>query len=139
MERKTGFEKYNGKRCLICLNVAETNTFESFQTKKQYKTNHNLNCNDKCLVYLQYGGSATDLFRYRWNNYKDNNRKAGRGVEHMQADLFEYFASDGLNGFLEVCTITLIDKADGADPISREEYRRRVLKTVSSYGLNAVA
>ena len=57
----------------------------------------------------------------------------------MQADLFEYFASDGHNGFLEVCTITLIDKTDGADPTSREEYRRRVLKTVSSYGLNAVA
>ena len=147
LERKTGSEKCNGKRCLVCLNIAETDTFESFQTKKQYKINHNLNCNDKCLVYLlsckicglQYVGSTTDPFRYRWNNYKDNNRKAERGVEHMQADLFEHFASNGHNGFLEDCTITLIDKTDGADPTRREEYWRRVLKTVSPYGLNTVA
>ena len=79
------------KRCLVCLNVAEMDTFESF---------HNLNCNDKCLVYLlsckicglQYVGTTTDPFLYRWNNYKDNNRKAERGAEHMQADLFGHFA-----------------------------------------------
>ena len=148
LERKTGSEKCNGKRCLVCLNVAETDTFESFQTKKQYKINHNLNCNDKCLVYLlsckicglQYVGSTTDPFRYRWNNYKDNNRKAGRGVEHMLADLFEHFASNGHNIFLEDCTITLIVKTDGADPTRREEYWRVVvLKTVSPCGLNTVA
>ena len=57
----------------------------------------------------------------------------------MQADLFEHFASNGHNGFLEDCTITLIDKTDGADPTRREEYWRRVLKTVSPYGLNTVA
>ena len=66
-------------------------------------------------------GSTTDPFRYRWNNYEDNNRKAERGVEHMQADLFEHFASHGHNGFLEDCTITLNDKTDGADP-TRVEY-----------------
>ena len=106
-----------------------------------------MNCNDKCLVYLlsckicslQYVGSTTDPFRYRWNNYKDNNRKAGRRVEHIQADLFEHFASNGHNGFLEDCTITLIDKTDGADPTRRAEYWRRVLKTVSPYGFNTVA
>ena len=57
----------------------------------------------------------------------------------MQADLFEHFASNGHNGFLEDCTITLIDKTDGADPTRREEYWRRVLKTVSAYGFNTVA
>ena len=109
-----GSEKSNGKRYLVCLNVAETNTFESFQTKKQYKINHNLNCNDKCLIYLssckicgfQYVDSTTDLFRYRWSNYKNNNKKGERGVEHMQADLFEYLTSHGQNSFLEDCTIT---------------------------------
>ena len=45
----------------------------------------------------------------------------------MQADLFEHFASNGHNGFLEDCTITLIDKTAGADPTRREEYWRRVL------------
>ena len=52
LERKICSEKCNGKRCLVCLNVAETETFESFRTKKQYNINYNLNCNDKCLVYL---------------------------------------------------------------------------------------
>ena len=73
LERKIGSEKCNGKKGLVCLNVAETDTFESFQTKKKYKINHNFNCNDKCLVYLlsckiyglQYVGSTTDPFRYR--------------------------------------------------------------------------
>ena len=41
LKRKPGSGKCNG-----------TNTFISFQAKKQYKINHNLNCNDKCLVYL---------------------------------------------------------------------------------------
>ena len=83
---------------------------ETKKTKKKYKINHNLNCNDKCLVYLlsckicglQYVGSTTDPFRYRWNNYKDNNRKAGRGVEHMLADLFEHFASNGIIVFWKI-------------------------------------
>ena len=52
LERKIHSEKCNGKSCLVCLNVAETERFESLQTKKQYKINHNLNLNDKCLVYL---------------------------------------------------------------------------------------
>ena len=43
------------------------------------------------------------------------------------------------NGFLKDCTITLSNKTDGADPTRREEYWRRVLKTVSPYGLNTVA
>ena len=146
-ERKTGSEKRNGKRCLACLNVAETDTFEYFHTKKQYKINHNLNCNVKCVVCLlsckicglQYLGSTTDPFRYRWKIFKDNNRKAERRVEDMQADLFKCFASNTHSGFLEDCTITLFYKTNGSVPTRREEYWRRVQKTVSPYGLNTVA
>ena len=71
---------------------------------------------------MQYKGSTTNPFRYCWNNYKDNNRKAAGGVKHVQADLFEHFASNGHNGFLEDCSTTLIDKTDGADPTRTEEY-----------------
>ena len=110
LDRKVGSEKCNGKRCLVCLNVVETDTFESFQTKRQYKINHNLNCNDEFLIYLllckicglQYVGSTTDPFRYRWNNYKGHNRKAERGVQNVQADLFEHFASHGDSGFWKI-------------------------------------
>ena len=146
LERKVGSEKCIIKRCLVCLNVSETDVFQSFQTSEQYKINHQANCNDKCLIYLlsckvcdlQYVGSTTDKFRLRWNNYKENNRKAKRGEEHMQPLIFEHFSSNDHNGFLEDCSITLIDKTDGSDPTRREEYWRRVLKTVTPYGLNTI-
>ena len=100
LERKVGSEKC--KRCLVCLNVSETDVFQSFQTKKQYKINHQLNCNDKCLIYLlsckmcglQYVASTTDKLRLKWNNYKENNRKVKRGEEYMQPLVFEHFYSD---------------------------------------------
>ena len=73
--------------------------------------NYQLNCNNKCLIYLlsrkvcglQYVGSTTDKFRLRWN------RKSKRGEEHMRPLVFEHFSSNGHNGFLEDCSITLID------------------------------
>ena len=109
LERKVGSAKFNGKRCQVSLNINKTDTF---QTKQKYKTNHHLNCNDKCLIYLlsckvcglQYVGSTTDKFRFRWNNYKKNDRKALRGEEHMQPEFFEHF-----------------DKTDGSDPTRKEE------------------
>ena len=54
----------------------------------------------------------------------------------MQPLFFEHFSSSNHNGFLEDCSITLIDKTDASDPTRREEYWRRVLKIVSPYGLN---
>ena len=127
----------------MCLNVSETDVFELFQTKEQYKINHKLNCNDKCLIYLlsckvrslQYAGSTTEKFRLSWNDYKENNRKGKRGEEHI---VFEHFYSNNHHGFLEDCSITLIDKTDASDPTRPEEYWRRVLKTVIPYGLNRV-
>ena len=56
----------------------------------------------------------------------------------MQPLVFEHFPSNDHNGFLEDCSITLIDKIDGSDPTRKEEYWRRVLKTVTSYGLNTI-
>ena len=52
LERKVGSEKCKSKHCLVCLNFSETDVFQSFQTKEQYKISHQLNCNDKCLIYL---------------------------------------------------------------------------------------
>ena len=129
------------------LNVNETDTFESFQTKRKYEINRLLNFIHKCLIYLlcskvcglQYVGSTTDKFRFRWNNYKENDRKALRGEEHMQSELFEHFAADNHSCFLTDCSIRLIDKTDGSDPTRREEYWRIVLKTVAPYGLNTLS
>ena len=83
LERKVGSEKCKSKRWLVCLNVSATDVFQSFQTKEQYKIKNQLNCYDKCLIYLlsckvsslQYVGSTTNKFRLRWNSYKENNWK----------------------------------------------------------------
>ena len=59
----------------------------------------------------------------------------------MQPLVFEHFSSNDHNGLIEDCSITLINKTDGADPTRREEYGRRVLKTATLYGydrLNAI-
>ena len=57
----------------------------------------------------------------------------------MQPELFEHFAADNHNCFLNDYSITLIDKTDSLDPTRREEYWRKVLKTVASYGLNTLS
>ena len=142
LERKVGSEKCKSKRYLVCLNVSETDVFQLLQTKEQYKINHQLHFTIyllSCKVCgLQYVGSTTDKFKLRFNNYKENSRKAKRGDEHMHPLVFEHFSSNDHNGFLEDCRINLIDKTDGSDFTRREEYWRRVLKTVTPYGLNTV-
>ena len=88
LERKVGSAKFNGKRCQVCLNINETDNFESFQSKQKYKINHYLNCNDKCLIYLlsykvcglQYVGSTFDKFLFGWNNYKENDREVHEDI-----------------------------------------------------------
>ena len=57
----------------------------------------------------------------------------------MQPELFEYFAANNHNCFLTDSCITLIDKTDDSEPTRREEYWRKVLKTVAPYGLNTLS
>ena len=40
------------KRCEVCDNVTETSTFNSTVTQNTYKVNHQLDCSEKCLLYL---------------------------------------------------------------------------------------
>ena len=56
----------------------------------------------------------------------------------MELLVFEHFYSNYRNGFLEDCSITLIGKTDGTDPTRREEYWRRVLKSVTPYGFSTI-
>ena len=88
---------------------------------------------------LQYVCSTTDKFRLRWNNYKENDRKALRGEEYMQPELFENFVPENHNCFLTDCSITLIEKTDVSDPTRREEYWRKAWKTAAPYGLNTLS
>ena len=52
----------------------------------------------------------------------------------MQPLVFGHFSSNDYNGFLEDCSITLIDKTDGSDPTRTEEYWRRVQKMLLHMG-----
>ena len=81
-------------------------------------------------------GETTDSFRYRWNNYKDNDRKHSRNESCMQEHLLKHFNSMGHNGFLNNVSIALINKTDGNNPKKREDYWRRTLKTYLPFGLN---
>ena len=71
-------------------------------------------------------------------DYKENDTKTLKGEEHMQPELFKHFEAINYNCFLTDCSITLTDKTDGSDPTRREEYRRKILKTVAPYGLNTL-
>ena len=54
----------------------------------------------------------------------------------MQEHLFRHFSSPSRNGFLNDVSTTFIDKTDPSDPLKREDYRRRTLKTMAPLGLN---
>ena len=70
IERTVGSFKCTKKCCEVCENVNITDSFTSSVTQNTYKINHNLNCDDKCLIYLltckqcrkQYVGETTDAF-----------------------------------------------------------------------------
>ena len=144
LDRIEESKKCDKKRCEVCMNVSETNKCTSNVTGKTYKINNKLTCDDNCLIYLcsckccgkQYVGETTDSFRYRWNNYKDNDRKHSRKESFLQEHLFKHFNSTGHNGFLNNVSVTLIDETDGKNPRKREDYWRRTLKTYSHIGLN---
>ena len=53
----------------------------------------------------------------------------------MQEHLFRHCSSPGHHGFSNDVSITFIDKADPSDPLKREDYWRRTLKTMAPFGL----
>ena len=56
----------------------------------------------------------------------------------MKPLVFDHFSSNDHDGFLKDCSITIIGKTDRSDPTRRDEYWRRVLKTLTPYGLNTI-
>ena len=54
----------------------------------------------------------------------------------MQEHLFRHFSSQGHNGFLNDVSMTFIDKTVPSDPLKREDYWKRTLKTMAPFGLN---
>ena len=144
LHRKVGSKKYAKNRCEVCDYVTDTDTFTSNETGESFKINHQLNCDNRCIIYLltgkqykkQHTGETTKYFRYRWNNYKSNSRKFDRKGSCMQEHLHRHFSCPGHRGFLNDVSVTLIDKTDGSGPKKREDYWMKTLKTMAPYGLN---
>ena len=124
LDRGVGSTKCGKKRCEVCMNISKTNTFTSNFIGETYKKNHKLTCDDNYLIYLlswkccgkQYVGETIDSFRYRWNNYKENDRKHSCKESCMQEHLFKHFNNMGYSGFLNNISIALIDKTDVKNP-----------------------
>ena len=73
LHRKIGSKKCAKNRCEVCDYVTDTDTFTSTVTGESFKINHQLNCDDRCIIYLltckqcqkQYTGDTAGDFRYR--------------------------------------------------------------------------
>ena len=144
IERIVGSKNCGSKRCEVCINVNETSTLTSTVTGETFIINHKFDCNARCLVYLltcrkceiQHVGQTVDQFRSIWNNYKSDSRKYSRGGSCTLQHLLNHYCSSGHAGFLDDVSITFIDKTDPSDPLKREDYWRRTLKTMAPFGLN---
>ena len=143
LERRVGSFKCGVRRCQVCLNVTETETFTSTSTNQTYKINHKFNCNESSLIYLltckicrkQYVGQTVGIFHSSWKNYKSNDRKYLVGESCMQEHISEHFNSEGHTGFLDNVSVTLIDKTDSKNPGKRKNYWIHTLKTMALWGL----
>ena len=87
---------------------------------------------------MQYNGQTNNEFRYRWNNYKDKNRKSVRGEDHKQAGFFTHLQTAGHSGFINDTKIRFIDKTDPTEPTRRADFWIDTVKTRYPQGLNMV-
>ena len=91
-----------------------TSTRKGLEILHQPKLTIKFGCNDKCLICRtcskQYTGETTGRFRYRWNNYKMEVRKAENGdMENVkQIFLQSHFLQDDHKGFLDDFEVRLI-------------------------------
>ena len=53
----------------------------------------------------------------------------------MQKHLYDHYLS-GSNDFLNMVSVTFIDKTDPSNPLEREQYWRHILQTNAPHGLN---
>ena len=146
LHRKVGSKKCAKNRCEICDYVTDTETFTSTGTAQSFKINHQLNSDDRCIIYFltckqcqkHYSEGTTDDFRYRWNNYKSNSRKFDRKESCTHEHLYRHFNNWGHRGFLNDASVTLIDKTDRSGPKKWEETlkKKKTLKTIVPYRLN---
>ena len=81
-------------------------------------------------------GQTVDTFRFTWNIYKSNNRKFHRSKTCIQEHVFGHFSSTGHSGFLINASKTFTDKIHPANPLKREDFWVKILKTMALHGVD---
>ena len=76
----------------------------------------------------KYVGSTTERFRFRWNNYNDNQRIAKRGEDHTQKYFHGLFLRHDHNGVINDIEIIIINKTDTSDPDTEKHFGKLNLK-----------
>ena len=135
----------DGKRCGICNFIQETSTFSDKDLQSKYTIKGGcLNCNSRNVVYLiqcrtcnmQYVGSSTTKFRFRFNNYRCCHRKYSSNQSVAQASFQAHFNQPDHNG-MDDWSFILIDSASGEDSVRRKEsFWQFKLNTFFPTGLN---
>ena len=79
-----------------------------------------------------------DASRFPWNNYKGNNRKSQCSETCMEK---QFDMHVNLDIFLALVTVgvfngTFIDKTNSANPLKREDFWRKTMKTMALHELN---
>ena len=87
---------------------------------------------------MQYNGQTTDEFRYKWNNYKDNNRRSLRGEDRKKPGFFAHFQTAGHSGFVNYTKIRFIDKTDPSDPTRCKDFGINPLKSYYPQGFSNI-
>ena len=61
LHRKIRSKKCAKDRCEVCDYVTDTDTFTSTVTGKYFKINHQLNCDDRCIIYLNASNVRSNI------------------------------------------------------------------------------
>ena len=78
---------------------------------------------------MQYIRQANDKFRYRFNNYNDNNQKSVRSEDQKQEGFFAHFQTAGYSDFINDSDIRFINEMDPSDCTKCEHFYIDTFKT----------
>ena len=101
LTRECGSPGCNKNRCQTCLNVENTDIFQSFVTKESYNINHKFDCDSKCMIYL----FSCKAFGLQYVSYTVERLKTTKGRQHKvllrhRVFFLQDFLSEGHHGLV---------------------------------------
>ena len=125
MERSAGSFKCGGRRCQVCLSIAETETYTSASTNQTYKINHKFKCNNGSFIYLLTCKICLcSMLEKQLISFVVDGiiiKVMTQSMELMsRVGKNTYFNNEDHTGFLENVFVTFTDKNDLQNPEKRE-------------------